>query len=112
MAAETINSNKIVHALLFTFGIIQAQILNNLFSIIICGVGFAFLTILKGASSTQNDNLKQVLMRIYLLLSMDHFMMVVSLFVSLPTALTFAAPIILSQFIYQVYSLKKSTPKL
>jgi hypothetical protein len=112
MQPETINFCKILHCLLFIFGIVQAALWNNLYSFLACGVGFGVLALIKASSQMNSERLKEILMRFYLLLTFDHFTMALHSLLPLPLFLRFAIPIILSQFAYQVYSLKKAIPKL
>lgn len=50
LEAETINFCKILHYILFLFGIIQGAIWNNLYSHLACALGFGILTLLQISS--------------------------------------------------------------
>lgn len=110
--AETVNSSKILHALLLVFGVIQTRFINNSISFLALGGGFAILAAWKAGSIMRNDQFKELMMRIYFLLSMDHLVMALCSFVTLPLVLRFLMPVVVSQFLFELYTLKRKKPKL
>lgn len=60
----------------------------------------------------RNDNFKEFLMRVYLLLSMANMSLSLHLLIALPGIVRFALPLLLSQFIFQMYYILRKRIKL
>lgn len=112
ITAETINSTKLIHVLLIIFGVLQRILFNNAVSLIALGVGFALLAVLKASSIVSNESLKEILIRCYLLLSINHWTRAVSGWVTLPLFFQFLVPLVISQLLFQLYELKRARPTL
>lgn len=113
ISSETLNSTKLVHLTFFIFGVVQINIWKDHFiPSLVCGCLFLFLFILKSFSIMLNNNLKEVQQRTYLLLSMDHFTILGSLYIQPPFIFLYLLPLLVSQFIYQIYEVRRKDPSL
>jgi hypothetical protein len=112
ITAETLNFSKILHAFFFLFGIVNAIVCPSPYGNIIASLFFASLAVIKAFSMMPNPNYKEILIRIYLLLAIDHLVHFMGSLLPLPTIAYFVTPLIVSSFLYSVYDLKRSQVKL
>jgi hypothetical protein len=79
---------------------------------LVSGALFVFLTLAKRASLMKNGNFKELILRFYFLIGLDHFLIFLNTIVALPLYVQIFVPIITSQLLYELYKRKKTFMKI
>lgn len=101
-----------MHPMVFISGLVLAIVYPGRYQHIIAGTSFLLLTIFKAASMMVSSTLKEIQMRIYLLLSSVHFVLILQSFVALPLPSQYVTPIIMSLLLYKLILIKIKPIKL
>ena len=113
ITSESMNISKIIHLSVFVFGIVYSSLQSYPTLLhLISGALFIILTFIKRASLMRNGNFKELILRFYLLIGLDHFVIFLNAIVSLPLYAQIFLPIVASQLLYELYKRKKAVLKI
>lgn len=101
ITSENMNSTKIIHVCVFVFGVVYSSLQSTQTLLhLVSGVVFIGLAVMKRASLMRNDNFKELMLRLYLLIGFDHLLVFLALQVSLPLYVQIFVPIVASQLLF------------
>lgn len=101
-----------MHPLIFILGILQTKLWPGRYAYLGLGIAFGVLTLVKTTSMMRNSNFKQILLRLYLLLSVEHLVLFLDSYITLPVVIKITMPVIVSQFLFEIYRLRKDEIKI
>ena len=108
ITAQTFNSTKIAHTIILSFGILQTFIWDNSILDLLTALAFLFLTLFKGFSIHRSDNFKSLLLRFYLIIALDHFVIFGLNYITFPLIVQLAIPLLGSQILLQLFYFSRS----